>query len=118
NDLDLFVGGRVIPGSYPYPAESHLLRNDNGKFTDVTKSECPDLLDLGMITDAIFSDFDNDGQIDLIVVGEFMPVTLFKNTGGKYKKTSTTELEHYVGWWNSIVAGDFDSDGDMDYVAG
>lgn len=117
-DLDLFVGGRLIPGSYPYPSKSYILKNNAGKFTDATSDVCIDLRAPGMVTDAIWSDFDNDGKIDLILVGEFMPITLFKNMGGKFNKLSVTGLETYVGWWNSIAAGDFDRDGDMDYIAG
>jgi hypothetical protein len=118
NDLDLFVGGRVVPGSYPYPAESYLLRNDNGKFTNVTSSLCNDLVNLGMITDALFTDFDNDGKSDLIVVGEFMPITFFRNSGEGFVNLRTTGVENYLGWWNSITPGDFDEDGDIDYVIG
>jgi len=118
NDLDLFVGGRVVPGSYPLPAESYLLKNENGKFINVTSSSCPDLVNLGMITDALFTDFDNDGNIDLVIVGEFMPITFFKNSAGKFTKVSSTGLEEFSGWWNSITGGDFDNDGDVDYVAG
>ncbi|MDQ3534746.1 MAG: VCBS repeat-containing protein [Bacteroidota bacterium] len=117
--LDLFVGGRVVPGEYPLPAKSSILRNMNGKFTDVTSEVCPELQNLGMVTDAIWTDFDNDGQIDLIVVGEWMPVTFFKNENGKFKNiTSSTGIASKKGWWNSIVAADFDNDGDIDYVVG
>ncbi|HEV8513727.1 MAG TPA: VCBS repeat-containing protein, partial [Cyclobacteriaceae bacterium] len=118
NDLDLFVGGRVVPGSYPMAAESYLLKNEKGKFTNVTASNCPDLVNLGMVTDALFTDFDNDNNIDLVVVGEFMHITFFKNSAGKFSKVSDTGLEEFSGWWNSVVAGDFDNDGDIDYVAG
>ncbi len=118
NDLDLFVGGRVVPGSYPYPAESYLLRNDNGKFVNVTGQICPDVVAAGMITDALFTDFDNDGSLDLLVVGEFMPITFYRNENGSFKKVINSGLESNYGWWNSIVSGDFDNDGDIDYVAG
>jgi hypothetical protein len=118
NDLDLFVGGRVVPGSYPMAAESYLLKNEGGKFINVTSSVCPDLINLGMVTDALFTDYDNDGNVDLMAVGEFMSVTLFKNSAGKFTKVSNTGLEEFSGWWNSIVGGDFDNDGDIDYVAG
>jgi len=118
NDLDLFVGGRVVPGSYPFAAESYLLKNENGKFVNETASSCTDLVSLGMITDALFTDFDNDGSTDLVVVGEFMPVIFFKNTAGKFTKVPGTGLEGFSGWWNSVVGSDFDSDGDIDYVAG
>lgn len=119
-DLDLFVGGRVKPGEYPYAPKSFLLRNDatkaGVKFTDVTKQlGIPQ--ELGMVTSALWTDFDNDGWQDLMVVGEFMPVTFIKNENGK-KFSAPFNIEHSHGWWNSIVAGDFDNDGDIDYIAG
>ncbi len=117
-DLDLFVGGRVVPASYPYPAKSYLLQNEKGKFTDVTQKICSELDTLGMVTDALWSDFNNDGKVDLIVLGEFMPITFFVNEGGKFIRLSSTGIEHLTGWWNSLSAGDFDNDGDIDYVAG
>lgn len=117
-DLDVFVGGRIIPGSYPLPPKSYLLRNDGGKFTDVTATNAKELLDVGMVTDALWSDFNADGKIDLIVVGEFMPVTFFENKGGSLQKHADTGISGYVGWWTSIVGGDFDHDGDIDFVAG
>lgn len=118
NDLDLFVGGRVVPGAYPLPAESFLLRNDNGKFSNATSKLCPELSTLGMITDALFTDFDNDGKIDLVTVGEFMGITFFKGSPEKFSRVSGTGVEEFSGWWNSIAGGDFDNDGDIDYIAG
>ncbi len=118
-DLDLFVGGRVMPGKYPLVPDSYLLVNDGkGKFTDQTKIVSPELQKAGMITDALWSDFDNDGQVDLILTGEWMPVTFFKNQKGKLIRQNQTGVEKAIGWWNSLVSGDFDNDGDMDYVAG
>lgn len=122
-DLDLFVCGRVSPGEYPHSPRSYLLRNDSKNkqctFTDVTKSTGADLSNIGMVMSALFSDFDNDGWIDLIVAGEFMPIRFFKNENGKFREvTNETGLEHINGWWNSLVAGDFDKDGDIDYIAG
>jgi hypothetical protein len=115
-DVDLFVGGRVVPAQYPYPPKSFLLKNTNGKFTAVTLSDT--ISSMGMITDAVFTDFDDDHKIDLIVVGEFMPVTFLRNTGSGFTPLSSTGTENYRGWWNSIAAGDFDKDGDTDYVVG
>ncbi|GHB82322.1 hypothetical protein GCM10007390_41800 [Persicitalea jodogahamensis] len=116
-DLDLFVGGRVVSAAYPVPPRSFLLRNDGGKFTDVTEQYFPPLKNIGMVTDALWSDYDNDGKPDLILTGEWLPVIFLKNLGTSFVafKTGT---EPNTGWWNSLVAGDFDNDGDMDYVAG
>ncbi|RFM28490.1 VCBS repeat-containing protein [Deminuibacter soli] len=118
-DLDLFVGGRVVSGSYPTAPRSFLYKNNHGKFTDVTAQYCPELANIGMVTDALWTDFDNDGKIDLIVTGEWMPVSFFKNTGtALVNVTANTGIATATGWWNSLAAGDFDNDGDMDYVAG
>ena len=122
-DLDLFIGGRIIPGEYPMPADSYLLRNDSkGKevhFTDVTKIVSPGLLKLGLVTSGLWTDVDNDGWIDLLIAGEFMPITYFRNKEGKsFEKIESASLTHSNGWWNSLTAGDFDRDGDMDYIAG
>ncbi len=120
-DLDLFVGGRVEPDHYPKPVSSFVLRNDRVgghiRFTDVTKTVAPVLQNIGLVCDALWTDPDNDGWPDLMLAGEFMPLTLLKNNRGKLDKT-TTGLESQKGWWNSLVAGDFDRDGDIDYVAG
>jgi enediyne biosynthesis protein E4 len=120
-DLDLFVGGRVFPGSYPKPVSSILLRNDTKdgkvKFINVTSEAAPALQNIGLVCDAVWSDADNDGNIDLIIAGEWMPLTILKNGNGKFSKAETTLSEH-MGWWNSITAADIDNDGDMDYVAG
>jgi enediyne biosynthesis protein E4 len=117
-DLDLFIGGRVSPGKYPYAPESYILRNEGGRFVNVTSQLAPELSMAGMVTDAIWSDFDMDGRIDLAVVGEFMPVTFFRNTNDSLVKVKDTGLEDQTGWWNSITAGDFDKDGDIDFVVG
>jgi hypothetical protein len=117
-DLDLFIGGRVVSASYPSTPRSYLLRNDGGKFTDITKEYCSALEYPGMATDALWSDFDNDGKVDLIVTGEWMPVSFYRNTGTSFEVVKNTGVEKNIGWWNSIVAGDFDNDGDMDYAAG
>ncbi len=116
-DLDLFVGGRVVPGKYPVPANSYILLNENGKFKNVTEDLAPDLLKLGLVTDAIFSDYDKDGDKDLMIVGEWMPLTIFKNDEGRFSKSSLEETTG-VGWYYSISENDFDQDGDQDYVLG
>ncbi|MEM6763551.1 MAG: VCBS repeat-containing protein [Bacteroidota bacterium] len=117
-DLDLFVGGRVVVGAYPKPASSYLLENEGGTFKDVTAAVSPELSQLGMITDGIWSDFNQDGSIDLVVVGEFLPISFFANVNGKLEQVNETGISSLSGWWNSISAGDFDQDGDIDYVAG
>jgi hypothetical protein len=122
-DLDLFVGGRIVPGEYPLPADSYILRNDSNKnecqFTDVTNEIAPGLSKLGLVTSALWTDVDNDGWNDLLIAGEFMPITFFRNKAGKrFEKIISPGLEHSNGWWNSLTAGDFDQDGDMDYIAG
>lgn len=119
--LDLFVSGRVAPWNYPKAVSSFIFRNDskNGvaKFTDVTNEIAPDLKSIGMVSDALFTDFDNDGQTDLVLAGEWMPITFLKNINGKFKKVNVG-VESKLGWWNSIVAGDFRHAGRMDYIVG
>lgn len=117
-DLDLFVGGRVVPGSYPLAAGSYLLKNNAGKFSDVSASELPQQGKIGMVTSALWTDYDNDGWIDLMLAGEFMPITFIKNENGKLNIHSPLTIDHSQGWWNSIAAADFDEDGDIDYIIG
>jgi len=122
-DLDLFIGGRCLPGKYPMPVSSFIYRNDskNGKikFTDVTADVAKDLQNIGMVCDAIWTDFDNDGWTDLLVAGEWMPVTFFRNDHGKFQNvTAQSGISNQIGWWNSIAGGDFDNDGDIDYIVG
>jgi hypothetical protein len=121
--LDLFISGRVDPWNYPKPVSSFILRNDSKdghmKFTDVTAQVAPDLKNIGMVCDAMFSDYDNDGWPDLVLAGEFMPVTFLKNDHGVFKNmTKTTGIANRSGWWNSIVSGDFRHTGRMDYIVG
>lgn len=118
-DLDLFVGGRITPGKYPLPAKSFILQNNGGKFEDVTYKISPEVGSIGLVTAALWTDFDNDTKIDLILAGEWMPITLLKNTGNGFKNiTGSSGLEDSNGWWNSLAGADFDGDGDIDYVAG
>jgi hypothetical protein len=116
-DLDLFIGGRSVSGSYPMAPKNFILKNEGKKFVDVTQQYCSFLLTAGMITDALWTDFDQDGKPDLLLTGEWMPITFLKNTGTSLTLTSTG-INQYVGWWNSLVSGDFDNDGDIDYAAG
>jgi hypothetical protein len=122
-DLDLFIAGRVEPWKYPMPVSSFIYRNDseNGvvKFTDVTASVAKPLNKMGLVCDAVWTDFDNDGWQDLIMTGEWMPVTFLKNTKGIFSDvTPTSGVQNKKGWWTSIVPGDFDNDGRMDYIVG
>ena len=121
-DLDLLVGGRVLPGKYPQPVSSIILRNDSKagevKFTDVTADVAKAFTGIGLVCDALWTDFDNDGWEDIIVAGEWMPLTFLKNNQGKFERLKNSGIEQHKGWWNSLVAGDFDNDGDMDYIAG
>ncbi len=117
-DLDLFVGGRTVPGQYPTTPQSYLLQNDNGVFSDVT-NEVEKLGNIGMVSSALWTDYDNDGWNDLIVVGEWMAIEFFHNENGKLvRQTEASRLKNTEGWWNSIVGADFDMDGDIDYILG
>ncbi len=118
-DVDLLITGRQIPHKYPLPANSYLLHNNNGEFTNVTEQLAPELLNLGMATDAVWTDFDMDGDMDFIIVGEWMPLSVFENINGKFEKVKAKNgLENSSGWWNCIEKYDFDGDGDDDFVAG
>jgi enediyne biosynthesis protein E4 len=117
---DLFVGGRLTPRNYPYPTRSYLLRNDGGRFTDVTEAVAPELAQpRGMITDAVWIDFDGDRRLDLVTAGEWAPIEFYRNDGKRLRNvTRSTRLPPLRGWWYSLAAGDFDNDGDPDLVAG
>ncbi len=116
-DLDLFVGSRSVPGSYPITPESTLLENRGGKFVDVTNEVAKGLQKAGLINSAIWSDFDSDGWIDLIIAAEWSPVTVFRNEEGTLvNRTKALGLDGVTGWWRGIERGDFDDDGDLDYI--
>ncbi len=122
-DLDLFIGGRCVPDRYPQPVSSFILRNDskggNINFTDITKDIAPALSNAGLVCDALFTDYNSDGWPDLLLSGEWMPITFIKNVNGKFtNETNATGIENYKGWWNTLTGGDFDNDGDIDYIAG
>lgn len=124
-DKDLFIGGRQVPGKYPTPTSSYILRNDSTPnkvlFNNVTVEIAPDLLDIGMVTDASFIDVDKDGWQDLIVVGEWMSPKILKNNKGVFEDKSSAYglgLTSQVGWWNCIVPADIDNDGDLDFITG
>ena len=117
-DLDLFVGERLISDSYGVPGSGVLLINDGkGSFKDMTPEIAPELENIGMITDAIFVDIDNDLDEDLIVIGEFMGINIFLNNNGDFKLDSSNLLD-YKGWWQTIESGDFNGDGLIDLVLG
>ena len=121
-DIDLFVGGRLVPGSYPLPAESFLLENisdENGvKFRNADESIFP-FKEIGLVTSSVWADYNNDGWTDLIVVGEWTPIKFYKNNEGKFSDdTSLIDVDSTRGWWYDIVAEDFDKDGDFDLVIG
>ena len=116
-DIDLFVGGRVIPGKYPEAAKSRLLVNETNPGGKPNFVESPKLKVAGLITSALWSDADDDGWIDLFVTCEWGPVRFFKNRQGVLEeKTEQAGLAGYLGWWNAIAGADIDQDGDIDYA--
>ncbi len=117
---DLFVGGRVVPRRYPYPTRSYLLRNEGGRFTDVTETVAPDLiLPGGMVTDALWMDFTADGRLDLVTAGTWMPVQFYEHDGEQLREvTERVAPPNMRGWWYSLTSGDFNEDGRPDLVAG
>lgn len=121
-DLDLFVGSNIVPRECPTPSTSYLLRNDSEpgiiRFT-LANDVLPELNGIGMVTDALWTDFNNDGKPDLLLALEWGPLRLFQNAGGSFQEiTNSSGLSEYAGWWSSLGAADFDNDGDIDYVAG
>jgi len=119
-DLDLFVGARLIPFLYGVPASGYILNNDGqGNYKDVTKDVAPELLEMGMITDAEWIDVNNDGQADLLIVGEWMGIHLLLNERGKFVDTSAAAgFDKTNGWYHAIEVGDFNEDGYIDFAAG
>jgi hypothetical protein len=119
-DNDIFIGGRSVPGQYGANPVSYLLRNDQGIFIDVTSELAPDLQNIGMVTDAIFEDIDNDNKKELAVVGEWMPLTIFKKENGHLSLSSELNQQFALtnGWWNCIEAVDINNDGRLDLIAG
>ena len=121
-DLDLFVGGRVEPYKYPKSVPSYLLRNESSKgkprFMDVTAQLAPVLAKGGLTCDALWTDYDNDGDPDLLLASEWAPLTMLTNEKGHFQPLDNSGLSDKAGFWNSLTPGDFDNDGDIDYLAG
>ncbi|ULQ53276.1 VCBS repeat-containing protein [Flavihumibacter fluvii] len=118
-DLDLFVGGQITPQHYPESGRSFLLENKGGRFIEVTDKRAPGLKNTGMVNAAIWSDFNNDTKPDLVIAGEWMPITVFMNNGNQLiNVTKELGLEKTIGWWNSIQGGDFNGDGQTDFIVG
>ncbi len=116
-DLDIFVGSRYVSGKYPVTPTSRLLLNDKGKFTEATFEGYSELANIGLVSSAVWSDYNKDGWIDLVVALDWGPVTIFQNgPDGMKNVTAELGLEKYSGWWNGVAAGDLDADGDIDFV--
>tara|TARA_X000000950_G_scaffold112268_1_gene141382 strand:- start:12766 stop:15933 length:3168 start_codon:yes stop_codon:yes gene_type:complete len=118
-DYDLFVGSRLVPQKYGIPASSYILRNEgDGSFVNMSDSIAPGLKDLGMVTDAKWLDYDRDNDLDLVIVGHWMPVTIFKNDNNIFTKTIQKNLLNSNGWWNTIHVSDLNNDGFEDLIVG
>ncbi len=118
-DLDLFIGGRLLPKNWPLTPRSSVLQNNGGKFTDVTSQVAGDFERCGMVTDLAWDDLNGDGQKELVVVGEWMPVSVFQLVDGKLKNvTEQFGLGKTNGLWNRLVLADLDKDGDLDLITG
>jgi hypothetical protein len=118
-DLDLFRGGQVVPGAYPKPPKNYVLINEKGTFIDKTDQVAPGLSEIGMVTSAVWTDLDGDKKSELVVVGEWMPITVYQYKLGKLVNVSEEyKLEKTEGWWNKVLADDLDGDGDNDLILG
>ena len=118
--VELFVGLRLMPFQYGVPVSGYILENDGkGKFTNVTKQIAPELLNIGLIKDMLWEDVNGDGNKDIILAGDWMPLKIFLNENGKFTEQKEAFFpEKTDGWWNCLTAGDFDGDGDVDFIAG
>ncbi|MDA7877625.1 FG-GAP-like repeat-containing protein [Akkermansiaceae bacterium] len=118
-DLDLAVGGRIVPGKYPVAANSRIFRNDGGKFTDVTETLIPEFLGTGLVTSLLWSDCNHDGWVDLMAAHEWGPIKVFLNDKGQkfIDHSANTGIDDLLGWWQGIQGRDLNGDGFIDYVA-
>ena len=118
-DLDLFVGNRQTPGKYPYASKSYLLENRNNKFVDVSDELAPDLAGIGMVTNAFWADLNKDAVLELVLSGEWMPITIMEWDNGSFiDRTAAYGLENTSGWWFGLERADLDNDGDLDLIGG
>ncbi len=130
-DMDLFVGGHVVPGVFPKPDRCMLLQNNKGVFTDVTNLYAKELLNPGIVNQAAWADMNGDGKKELIISGEWIPVEIFSYSDGQFKRTknnihvtlpskkdSTISMDAFTGWWYNMKAEDIDNDGDLDLILG
>lgn len=118
-DLDIFRGGQVVANKYPKSPRSYMLINEGGKFIDKTESIAPELVKVGMVASSTVADLNGDGHMELIVVGEWMPIRIFSYNNAKLEDVSTTyRLQNTEGWWNKVIADDLDGDGDQDLILG
>ena len=119
-DIDVFIGRRVVARRYGAIPKSYLLQNDgHGRFVDVTREKAPALVEVGMVSSATWTDVDGDRKLDLVVVGEWMPVTVFRQSNGRFVDgTAAAGLARTNGWWNSVMAADLNEDGREDLVLG
>jgi len=115
---EIFVGGNVTHGQYPLSDKPYFLAYKNGKYTNIIDEVFDDISGLKIIKDVLFSDFDNDGDDDLIVVGEWMPISIFENRNGQFYKKEIKGLSNTNGWFQTIKAADIDKDGKLDYIVG
>lgn len=115
---DIMIGGRSVPMAYGQKADTRILINTEKGFIDKTQTYCPELMELGMVTDIIKTDINNDGDIDFIICGEWMPIKLMINKGNEFELQDLNPGgQAPVGWWWKLAAEDFDKDGDMDLIA-